>query len=202
MNKKHIIGIDEAGRGPVAGPVSIGAVIVQDVFLEDFLVCFSGVKDSKKLSPKKRELWFLQMKEAKKKGLIDFSVSLIKSGVIDNIGIAPAIRMGIQKTLSRLGHKKADTKILLDGGLKAPDCYKKQETIIRGDEKEIIIALASIVAKVSRDAHMIKIAEKFPKYIFEQHKGYGTAEHYKRIKQYGLCEIHRKSFLKKLKLDI
>jgi len=197
-HRKYIIGIDEAGRGPLAGPVSVGAVCVPAHRMKEFRGYFSGVKDSKKLSPQKREVWFLKMKQAKKDGLIDFRVSLIGAQTIDRRGITRAISKGIRSVLGRLDAPSNKTKVLLDGGLKAPKDYLMQETIVRGDEKELLISLASIAAKVTRDARMEGLSRKHPKYGFGAHKGYGTAEHCKMIKKHGPIGIHRKSFIKKL----
>ncbi len=189
---KHEVGIDEAGRGPLAGPVSVGAVRIASNFNKRF---FKGIKDSKKLTEAKREVWFELVKEEKKKGHINFAVSLISEKIIDKNGIVYAINLGIKKCLEKLKTKSED-KIFLDGGIKAPEKYKNQKTIIKGDEKIAVISLASICAKVTRDRYMVKISKKYPKYNFHIHKGYGTLAHRKAIKKYGLTKAHKKSFLK------
>lgn len=195
---KYIVGIDEAGRGPLAGPVAVGAVKVREEYLSEFENRFAGVKDSKKLSPQKREAWLTRMKDAQKAGIIEYRVSLIGPGTIDRHGIRYAVVKGMRNLLLGLECDHRHSTILLDGGLRAPKHYKNQTTIIRGDEKEMTIALASIAAKVTRDALMLRFSARYPEYAFEEHKGYGTSEHYKRIKKYGITDVHRRSFLKKV----
>ena len=179
--RKYIVGIDEAGRGPLAGPVSIGAVLGGNIkFLKN-------IKDSKKLSAKQREVWA----EIIKANFSYYNI-LISHKVIDKIGISKAIYIGVEKIL-----QKFDCKIdlvLLDGALKAPKNYK-QKTIIKGDEKIPLISAASIIAKTTRDKKMLHFHKKFPQYCFDKHKGYATKLHYKMLKKYGLCCFHRRSFL-------
>lgn len=192
MRKKvQIIGIDEVGRGPLAGPVTVCALVLKCDF--DII----KFRDSKKLSAKQREVWFKQIYLWKKNGKLDFKIAFVSAGMIDKIGISKAIKKALEKSLYELKPKNSHP-ILLDGGLKAPVEFKNQKTIIKGDEKEVAIALASIVAKVSRDALMIKMSKKFPQYEFHLHKGYGTKLHYKKIKKHGISVIHRRSFLKNL----
>lgn len=194
---KHIIGIDEAGRGPLAGPVAVGAVMVERKFLKDFATLFRGVKDSKKISAQKREVWFKKLESAEQNGIASFRVSFSGSGTIDKRGINAAIFRSISASLGALPCPPHGSLILLDGGLRAPSMYRSQKTIIRGDEKIMIISIASIAAKVLRDRLMEKLSLKYPLYGLEQHKGYGTKEHFKKIKKHGLSKIHRRSFLKK-----
>lgn len=206
MNQKHVVGIDEAGRGPLAGPVSIAAV---EMTLDNYCLIktkirslkwlikngFSTLKDSKKLSEEQREKWYEQILQWKKEGLLDFSNTLINSGEIDTKGISVVIRYGIARILNQFKNiNPSDMNILLDGSLFAPEKYTNQKTIIKGDELEPIISLASIIAKVKRDRKMILLAKKYPKYLFEVHKGYGTAKHMNLIKLNGLSKIHRKTF--------
>ncbi|HFC76752.1 MAG TPA: ribonuclease HII [Candidatus Moranbacteria bacterium] len=216
---KFTIGIDEVGRGPVAGPVAVGALMVSEDKIKEVIKMFEGFKDSKKLSPKKRNEWFVNIRQAKEDGLLNYKVVFVDNNEIDKNGIAPSIRVCINKSLKQLqkcwapdtphfcwvsgaqhlGKRDfSEVLVLLDGGLKAPEKFVNQKTIIKGDEKELLIALASIVAKVTRDALMCKFAKKYPEYEFEKHKGYGTKKHMEAIKKYGLCEIHRRSFLKKI----
>ncbi|MBI2109514.1 MAG: ribonuclease HII [Parcubacteria group bacterium] len=192
MEKKYLIGIDEVGRGPLAGPVAVAAVLFFPHFDTRHL---KGIKDSKKLSPQKRELWLEKAITLKKDGYIDFSVSFSSEKVIDKKGIMHAIRLSLKRSVKKMCKSPYETYIYLDGGLTAPKMYPFQKTIIRGDELLSIIALASIIAKVGRDRKMEEYAEQFPEYGFEQHKGYGTDAHYKAIQKYGLCAIHRRSFL-------
>lgn len=196
-NIRYIIGIDEAGRGPLAGPVAVGAFCVGAGAdsVRDFKKFSAGVKDSKKLSESQREGWFAKMLCEKKFGNISFAVSFASAGMIDRRGIVFAIRRALALSLKKLKVAPEQTLVLLDGGLRAPEEYTFQETIIKGDEKEPIIALASITAKVLRDRKMRALAKRYPQYGFEKHKGYGTAAHYAAIMCYGALGVHRKSFL-------
>lgn len=192
IQMRYIVGIDEAGRGPLAGPVAVGAVKVNN--LEKFNKLVRGIKDSKKLSRQKREEWFEKIHEIEPRVNIKFAVVLISEKIIDKHGIAYAIRLGIKKCLIKLKVPK-NSKIFLDGGIKAPENFLHQTTIIKGDEKIPIISLASICAKVTRDRFMIKLSKKYPKYNFYIHKGYGTLMHRQLIKKHGPSPAHRKSFL-------
>jgi ribonuclease HII len=184
---KYIIGIDEAGRGPIAGPVSVGLIMV----LKKNKNILKGIKDSKKLSEKKREEWFEKLKKEKK---VFHTCAMIGPKIIDEKGLSYAINLAIKKVCKRTNKK--DCEILLDGSLHAPKKYV-QKTIIKGDEKINVIAAASIIAKVTRDRKMKMFSKKYPQYDFEIHKGYGTKKHYRKIRKYGCCELHRKSFLTK-----
>lgn len=193
---KYIVGIDEVGRGPLAGPVAVCAFLMPANFpTKDF----GPLKDSKKLTPEKRGDIFLKLKILKKNKKINYSVCYESAKRIDKIGISQAIKNCLEKSLRNLKVKPAECLVLLDGGLKAPAEYVNQKTIIKGDEKERAIAFASIAAKVSRDELMCKLAKKYPKYGFEIHKGYGTAKHCGFIRKYGLSEEHRKCFCKNFK---
>ncbi|MFA5838453.1 MAG: ribonuclease HII [Candidatus Paceibacterota bacterium] len=193
QNIKYLIGIDEVGRGPLAGPVCVCSTIIPRNFK---MSIFSGVKDSKKLSAKKREEWFEKIKELKKKGLVDYKIAFVSNSEIDKIGITKSIQKAINNCLKSINPKTC--KVLLDGGIKAPEKFLNQKTIIKGDEKEKVIALASIIAKVSRDKVMCEFAKKYPQYRFDKHKGYGTALHIKKIKKHGPCKIHRKTYIKNI----
>lgn len=188
----QILGIDEAGRGPLAGPVSVGVVKIAPGFNKSF---FKGIKDSKQLSPEERELWFSLATEAKKRGELDFKVSLVSEKVIDRRGISYALRLGIKRCLLALG-ALPDAQIFLDGALKAPSVFAHQLTVIRGDEKIPVISLASICAKVVRDRKMVKLSKKFPQFDFHIHKGYGTRRHREALQKYGLTALHRRTFIK------
>jgi len=189
-----IAGIDEAGRGPLAGPVAVGVVSIPTSFNKKF---FKGIKDSKQLSHEERELWFSLAMEAKKKGELDFRTSLVSEKVIDRHGISYALRLGIKRCLTGL-KLSSESQIFLDGALKAPENFKHQLTVIKGDEKIPVISLASICAKVIRDRKMVRMAKKFPQFSFEINKGYGTLTHRKALKKYGITDIHRKTFLRRL----
>ncbi|MDO8183885.1 MAG: ribonuclease HII [bacterium] len=193
MTVKYLVGIDEAGRGPLAGPVSVGVVVAPIEFKTVFKRY--AVKDSKKLTEINREKWYKWLNQERKLKKINFATALISHEVIDKRGIVPAVRLGIRRCLTRLSLKPAECQVLLDGSLKAPLIFTNQKTIIKGDERESIIALASIAAKVRRDRYMCHLAKKFPHYHFEVHKGYGTKAHYLALKKYGLSTVHRLSFL-------
>jgi len=233
MRKKFLIGIDEAGRGPLAGPIAVGAVIYSPDF--DFKL-LRGIKDSKQLTEAKREEWFKKAKKWSQESDLEtisdkpvrpdknqargrasklsFHVSLVSAKTIDERGLPFAIKKAIKNSLRhgllkyergiRLGRLVGEPlgraiaprhcRILLDGSLKAPAEFVMQKTIIRGDETEPIISLAAIMAKVTRDRLMVRLAKKIPGYGFEIHKGYGTALHQKTLKKLGLSPIHRVTF--------
>lgn len=186
-----VVGIDEAGRGPLAGPVAIGVVKVSEGLKKSF---FGGIRDSKKLTSEERELWFRLALEARKEGLLDFRVALVSEKVIDRRGITYAINLGIRRGLTHLSVGE-DARIFLDGGIRAPERFRHQITVIRGDEKIPIVSLASIVAKVTRDRRMGRLAKRFPEFNFEKNKGYGTRDHRRSIMKYGPSRIHRRSFI-------
>jgi ribonuclease HII len=191
---KFLVGIDEVGRGPIAGPVAVGAFIF---LTRKANKLFRGVKESKQLSEEKREEWFVKILRAQKEKHVDFSVSFQSEKVIDEEGISYAIKKCLETSIKKLKVNPTKTLVLLDGGLKAPIEYIHQKTIIKGDMKEQVIALASICAKVMRDRKMKRLGEKYPDYGFEMHKGYGTKAHYEAIMIYGLSSLHRRSFLQK-----
>ncbi len=197
INIKYIIGIDEVGRGPLAGPVAVCSFKMPVKFS---VREFGKLKDSKKLTPAKREEIFGRFKKIKNSqvhhGELDYHVCYESAKNIDKLGLSKAIKNCLEKSLAKLKVKPEECLVLLDGGLKAPEKYINQKTIIKGDEKERAIAFASIVAKVSRDSLMCKLAKKYPKYSFEIHKGYGTKKHCESIKKHGLCFEHRRLFCK------
>jgi ribonuclease HII len=192
MQQKWEVGIDEAGRGPLAGPVTVGVVKVPVDFNWDLI---PGVNDSKKISEKKREAIFERVKELANKGFLSYSIKSVSAKSIDAKGIVPAIKRAMESAIEELKLSPKEVFIKLDGSLKAPKEYQ-QETIIKGDMHEKSIGLASILAKVTRDRYMIKIATKYPEYELEQHKGYGTKSHRALISKYGASDIHRTSFCK------
>ncbi len=198
MSAKYIIGIDEVGRGPLAGPVVVGLCAIKKESIDKIdKLRRESFRDSKKLSEKKRYEWYKWMRELED---VYFEVSFQDSSLIDKIGIVPSIKKAISELLQKAEKNlnSDDFEIRLDGGLVAPEKYKNQQTIIKGDEKEFTIALASIYAKVSRDEFMKLEAVKFPFYAFEANKGYGTKAHRDAIKEYGLSKIHRVSFCKNM----
>jgi ribonuclease HII len=200
-SNQYLIGIDEAGRGPLAGPVSVGVVCISSGFDWNDI---PGVDDSKKLSEKKREQIFKIAKQLKKKGALTFAVSLVGPSYIDEIGIVPSVNRAMQRSLLLI-QKELDLDprscfVKLDGSLKAPEEYIHQETIIKGDAKEKVIGLASILAKVTRDRYMVDRSkvETYARYGFEIHKGYATRAHRELILKEGLSDMHRRSFCTRL----
>lgn len=179
---KYIAGVDEAGRGPLAGPVCAAAVILPEGVIID------GINDSKKLSEKKRELLF---DEIIKKAL-SYSVQFIEPAVIDEINIKKATSLAMHNAVSALS--VSPSFVIIDGNDNIPfDIPYKY--IIKGDSLSQSIAAASILAKVSRDRLMTALDEKYPGYGLKKHKGYGTKEHMEAIRKLGVSEIHRKSFM-------
>ena len=181
---KYICGIDEAGRGPLAGPVVVASVILtRESMIE-------GVNDSKKISEKKRERVYEEIiKEA-----ISYGVGIIDESKIDEINILQATKEGLTESIKEL--KIVPDIILVDALRGINTCNIPYKSIIKGDATSYSIAAASIIAKVTRDRLMLKYDEMYPEYGFAKHKGYGTANHISAIKQYGLCPIHRRSFVK------
>lgn len=179
-----IAGVDEAGRGPLAGPVVAGAVILKKGEM------IEGLNDSKKISPKKRDKLYEEIKEK----AVAYSVGIVDNEVIDTINILQATRLAMKIAIESLSikpdyllidaEKNIDTQIPLSG-------------IIKGDSLSLSIAAASIIAKVTRDRMIEQMDKEYPEYEFAKHKGYGTALHIQKIKENGLCPIHRKTFCKK-----
>ena len=180
----YICGIDEAGRGPLAGPVVVGAIILpKDSFIE-------GVNESKKVSEKKREMLYEQLtKEA-----IAWSVGIVDQNLIDEVNILNATKMALTEAISKL--EKKPELIMVDALENIDTMGINYKSIIKGDAKIYSISAASIIAKVTRDRIMKKWDEIYPEYGFAKHKGYGTAMHISAIKEYGICSIHRKTFVK------
>ena len=199
---KYLIGVDEVGRGPLAGPVAVGVFCVPKECRHSVSTLFGDgvVRDSKKLTPVAREKIFQALVSEKRLGRILYAVAFASAPFIDRNGISRAIRTALCRSLDSLKVPARECRVLLDGGLRAPEKFTRQKTIIKGDEKEAVIALASIIAKVSRDRKMILFSKKYPQYGFEKHKGYGTRLHYARLRAHGLSKIHRRSFLKNLPL--
>lgn len=181
---KYIAGIDEAGRGPLAGPVVVGIAIMKpDSFIE-------GVNDSKKISEKKRELLYEQITNE----AIDWSVGIVDQNEIDEINILNATKKALHMAITNL--KIKPDRILVDALEHIDTCGIPYTSIIKGDAKVYSISAASIIAKVTRDRMMKEYDEIYPKYGFAGHKGYGTAKHIQAIKAYGPCPLHRKTFIK------
>lgn len=188
INKGYdiVCGVDEAGRGPLAGPVFAAAVILPKGHIVD------GVNDSKKLSEKKRDMLYDKIIDE----CVCYSIGTASEKEIDEINILQATFLAMRRAVEGLEIKPQFA--LVDGNRTPILNGVEVETVVKGDAKSESIAAASIIAKVSRDRYMLEMAEKYPEYHFEKHKGYGTKLHYEMIEQYGICELHRKSFLKKV----
>lgn len=188
---RFLIGVDEAGRGPLAGPVAVGCIALPASFAIEEM--FPGVADSKQLSPRKREEIYKKVQYFQKIGALRYTVVFSSAQKIDRVGITKAVREAVHKGVEALAPEPEDFMVLLDGLLSAPQHYE-QKTIIRGDQTEPVISLASIVAKVRRDRLMVRLARKYPKYQFDIHKGYGTKAHRAALRKYGPCAVHRTSW--------
>lgn len=192
-----IIGIDEAGRGALAGPVVVGAVAIKRGFYPKDN-SLPPLRDSKKLSHNHRALWFEYIKEHPE---IYYSSGRVYQRTIDDINIAKSANLAASRALEKMFREIPPQKasVILDGSLylgKNEHNDIKSRTIIRGDEKFVSIKLASIVAKVIRDKYMIKNCHRYPEYGFESHKGYGTKLHKKMIRKHGISELHRLTYIK------
>ncbi|MCI7085694.1 MAG: ribonuclease HII [bacterium] len=181
----NICGVDEAGRGPLAGPVCAAAVILpRNHIIED-------VNDSKKLSEKKREILF----DVIKNQALSYSIAFATVEEIENLNILEATMLAMKRAVK--GLNITPDFVMVDGN-KCPEIDIKCESIVKGDANSMSIAAASILAKVSRDRLCYEYAKQYPQYSFDKHKGYGTKLHIEMIRKYGPCPIHRKSFLKKI----
>jgi ribonuclease HII len=212
-----VIGIDEVGRGALAGPVVVAAALLKTpgVFGGDCELGKRRIKDSKKLSSKQRETWFNYFKNNSD---IQFAVARVYPRRIEKMNISRAANLAALRAYKKLiassklsimkqkllansfkltSKEIADIQIFLDGGLFLGNGVqpKNAKTVIKGDEKIPAVAIASIIAKVHRDHFMVRLAKKYPAYGFETHKGYGTKRHYKALRKYGWCDVHRKTFL-------
>ncbi len=183
-SRGFIAGVDEAGRGPLAGPVVAAAVILpEDTFL-------MYLDDSKKVTEKRREVLYDQIKET----AVSFGIGMASPELIDEINILQATYEAMRKAIAALDPVPA---VLLNDAVTIPAIAVPQVPIIKGDSKSVSIAAASILAKVTRDRMMKELDAVYPEYGFAKHKGYGTAEHIAAIKKYGPCAIHRRSFIGK-----
>lgn len=186
---RYIVGVDEVGRGPLAGPVVCAAVVMP--LEESELVV--GVDDSKKLSAKKRE----NLSEEIKNRAIAYTIVEVNEKIIDEINILEATKLGMKQAVEglKLPNGEEIEVVLTDGNMRL-DIDFPQQSVVKGDSLSYSIGAASIIAKVYRDSKMDDYAKEYPHYAFEKNKGYGTAEHIRGIKEYGLCPIHRRSFTK------
>lgn len=180
-----ICGVDEAGRGPLAGPVCAAAVILPRG------IEIAGLNDSKKLSEKKREKLYDEICDK----AISFGIAFATVDEIEKLNILNAAMLAMNRAIAQLDPQPE--LALIDGNRNSAIEIRSQ-CVVKGDAKCADIAAASILAKVTRDRYMLEMAEKYPEYHFEQHKGYGTKLHYEALREYGPCEIHRPSFLRKM----
>jgi len=191
-NYLFYIGVDEVGRGSLAGPLFVCAVALRANFNTQKLLKDVPLLDSKKLSPQLRKKWY----DVLIKNKIPFVVAKISNKTIDKINIYNAGNLAAKRAILKLEKKfkipLRKSRIILDGGLKV----RYGETIIKADEKFSVVKIASILAKVKRDNLMVKLSKKYPYYFFHENKGYGTKKHILMIKKYGLSEVHRKTFCK------
>ena len=183
---RYIVGVDEVGRGPLAGPVVCAAVIMP---LDDLSI-IEGIDDSKKLSEKKREL----LAEKIKQTALAYTIIETDEKIIDEINILEATKLGMKRAVESLS---IEPDVVLTDGNMTLDVSYPQQSIVKGDALSYSIGAASIIAKVHRDHLMDEYAKTYPEYAFAKNKGYGTAEHINAIKEYGLCPIHRRTFTKK-----
>lgn len=181
-----VCGVDEAGRGPLAGPVYAAAVILRPQ------TEIAGLDDSKKLTEKKREALFPVITEQ----ALSYGIGFATPEEIDKINILQSTFLAMRRAVENLS--VTPDLLLIDGNQKPHIGLCDEVTVIKGDAKSMSIAAASVLAKVSRDRYMLKLSEQYPQYAFEKHKGYGTKLHYERIVQYGISPVHRRSFLKKI----
>lgn len=203
--QKYYIGIDEVGRGPIAGPVTVGAFMVPVENYKKFLQLVGelGITDSKKLAEKRREKISQILCDGVEQKLWYFHITMSPVTIIDKQGIVVGIKKALQKSIESVINyyqvQPIDVSVFLDGGLKAPPEFIHQETVIKGDVKIPVISAASILAKVHRDRYMGTIDKKYQgKYDWAKNKGYGTKNHYISIQKEGISEVHRKSFLKNI----
>ncbi len=183
-----IAGIDEVGRGPIAGPVVSAAVIFEKFKKIEYL---EDVCDSKKLTPKKREKLFKVIKEE----ALSYGIGIVSEKEIDKINILNAALLSMKKAVEDL---KIEPEFLLIDGNKIPETCYPSKAVVKGDSLSFSIAAASIIAKVTRDRMMIDYDLKYPAYLFRKNKGYATKEHIEAVKKAGLCDIHRKTFCVKI----
>ncbi len=192
---RRVVGLDEAGRGPLAGPVVAAAAITINLNRDNIPIRLrelKGIKDSKKLSPKKREEFYKILTNPPAGGLkIEWGIGRVSERVIDKINILEATKLAMKRAIEKLSEKP--DFLILDGKMKL-DLPIPQKSIIKADEKVFSCAAASIIAKVTRDRIMRRYHKKYPKYGFDRHKGYPTKLHRRKLKKYGLCKIHRKTF--------
>jgi len=211
LNKTFFIGVDEMGRGPLAGALYVCACGTFDIKNLPKQTKTLPIKDSKKLNVRQREEWWNVLDANKKDGKVFIEYSAIPVKIVDSKGISYSTKTGatqsVKKVLTKAKIFSGIVNISLDGSLYVdivnlkklfPRCIFRTKTIIKGDETVKIISLASIYGKVMRDRYMVKLDKKYPQYGFKKHKGYGTQEHIKIIQKHGASPVHRRSFIGKI----
>lgn len=193
LKSGFLCGVDEVGRGPLAGPI-VAAAVILDINIFDNKKLILGIKDSKKLTSKQRE----ELSEIIKEKSISYSISEVDNYSIDKKGISWCNNMVFKLAVDGL---KVKPQLVLSDGYSIKDFNLPNEFVIKGDEKSASIACASIIAKVYRDKLMSKLSKIYPEYAFDSNSGYGSKEHIEAIKKYGVCKLHRKSFLKNILLS-
>ncbi len=195
-----IIGIDEVGRGPLAGPVCVCAAAMPLLAYKKMRWTREGISltDSKKMTPISREYWHTIAQVLVETKKLRIGVAMRSAVVIDERGLSTCIRSCIKSAISQLKIAPGDCVILLDGGLRAPEIYINQQTVIKGDQKHKIISLAAVIAKVRRDSLMKRLHKAYPEYVWEANKGYGTKVHTEALRRFGPTVYHRKSFITKV----
>lgn len=183
--ERLLCGVDEAGRGPLAGPVCAAAVILPRG------LCIPGLNDSKKLTEKKREALY----DVICSSAVSYGIAFATVDEIEEVNILNAAMLAMNRAIEKLSVQP--TLALIDGNRNSA-IKAASRCVVKGDAKCADIAAASVLAKVTRDRYMLEMAEKYPQYKFEKHKGYGTKDHYAALREYGPCEIHRPSFLRKM----
>jgi len=178
-----IAGIDEVGRGPIAGPIAVGAVVIDKSPKKN--IYLKKIRDSKKITPKGREELSQFIKET-----FPYGIGMVSSYDLDRIGIVDATQKAIEIAIEKIN----PSLLLIDGNKIFPKINVPQQSFIKGDDRLFSIACASIIAKVARDTWMTNASKKWPKYEFHQHKGYGTKKHLEMLRKHGPCPIHRYSF--------
>lgn len=205
--QRWILGIDEVGRGPLAGPVYVCAVLMKTTSYkkQKWRIGKTLLRDSKQMTKNGRGAWYQAARRGKQHGTLFFAVAKKSATYIDRHGISFAIKKAIEASLNTLskrilfsGDRVEKVYVLLDGGLRAPACWKHQRTIVRGDATEKIISLASVIAKVTRDRYMVRLHKKYPLYGWDENKGYGTKKHRKVLIQQGISPFHRTTYLTKI----
>jgi len=198
QGRRLVVGLDEAGRGPLAGPVTAAAVMVRQFSIFNFQFSkkskiqnleLTDIRDSKKLSARRREEWYGFLTSHPD---IKWSVGLASEKEIDRLNILAATKLAMKRALANLAIKP--DQLLLDGNFLLEELSVSQTAVVRGDEKIVSCAAASIIAKVTRDRLMLRYHKKYPQYGFDHHKGYGTRQHFRAIKKHGPCVLHRRSF--------